>query len=228
MKKYAEGLRLTEEDLNARASKFAREMFGWEIPKRIKIEPRFTNTYGRCWMKRKPYPQQGLELKEIKIAAFLVNGNYREEDIDDIIKHELLHWYTDMVHQRSCGHGEEYKANCRKHGVNPQSANTRPTIYQREEGVRVKRHKPKRLKKGEYHKVVCSKCKKELYRSKNKSKLIEVMRKGLNEGCKECNAIMDYSGKSKEGFRVTSRGYALTEKELERIKVMGVEPMQYS
>jgi len=226
MKKYAEGLKLNEDQVNERARKFAKEMFGWEIPIRVKVEKRFTRTYGRCWIVYKPYPQKGLMLKELKISAYLVSGVFREKDIDDIIKHELLHWYTDITEQMNCGHNEVYKRNCERFGVNPQSSLTRPTIYQQEEEVEVKRRKPKRLKKNEYHKIKCSECGEVLYRSKNKTKLLQVLTQGYNAGCKDCKGSLIYKAERVGFYRTRDRGRELSAEERMELQRKGIEIMQ--
>lgn len=52
-----------------------------------------------------------------QIAANLLTGNYKEENVREVIIHEYIHYYTDVTENESCYHDHRFKYNCRKAGI---------------------------------------------------------------------------------------------------------------
>lgn len=115
------GVKLDQSQLEARVKMWAADMFGWEVKAPVIISQRMTRAWGYYFCRRTPTGR--LKLKSLKFAARLVNGDYPLEAIDDCIKHELIHWYTDTEKGRRCHHNAYFYANCRRFGVNPSRFN---------------------------------------------------------------------------------------------------------
>lgn len=105
-----------EQQLTAKVRELSQEMFGWELTKPVIIDGRLTRAWASAHFTRNRITRK-IELKCFKFAKRFVNGDYKEEDILDTIKHELLHWYTNITENRSCGHNYIWKNNCIKYGV---------------------------------------------------------------------------------------------------------------
>lgn len=116
------GIKLSQEELTARVRKIALEVFGLEIKESVIISSRMTSTWGCYYWRRTPKTKR-MRLKYFKFAARLVNGDYPLEAIDDSIKHEINHWYTDKNEGRPCGHNHKFYANCRRFGIIPSRIN---------------------------------------------------------------------------------------------------------
>lgn len=113
-----QGVKLSQEELAARVRKIALEVFGLEITEPVIISSRMTSSWGYYFWRRTPKTKR-MRLKCFKFAARLVNGEYPLEAIDNCIKHELTHWYTDKTEGRPCGHNHKFYLNCRRFGVTP-------------------------------------------------------------------------------------------------------------
>ena len=118
-----------QKDLEKRVKGLAMLMFGWKMDKPVVISGRMKRTLGQYVWKinhetKKP------ALVKFQFAAKLFTGGYKEEDIDWVIKHELIHWYTDITEGKPCHHNKVWKANCKKFGVpytrsiNPEDSET--------------------------------------------------------------------------------------------------------
>lgn len=105
-----------QKDLEKRVKRLAKEMFGWKVDKPVHISNRMKRTLGQYAWKIDEETQRP-ELVKFQFASKLFTDGYTEEDIDDIIKHELIHWYTDVNEGKPCHHNDIWKANCRKFGV---------------------------------------------------------------------------------------------------------------
>ncbi len=168
-------LKLTQKQVEEKYKKFAMEMFGWEMNKPVYVSSRMTRTWGYYSWKIDPKTKKP-ELICFKIAERLINGDYEEKYIDNNIKHELIHWYTDVTEGKPCHHNSKWKANCRKFGIADSRCNNYPKKGQKTPAkVHPKRKKPDtstRLGKGEYHECICGACKRVVAKSKNYQKLI--------------------------------------------------------
>ena len=96
--------------------RLAKEMFDWEMNKPVLISNRMKRTLGQyVWIINQDTKRP--ELVRFQFAAKLFRDGYSEEDIELVIKHELIHWYTDTIEGRPCHHNEIWKANCRRFGI---------------------------------------------------------------------------------------------------------------
>ncbi len=102
--------------LEEKVKRLAKEMFGWEMDKPVLISNRMKRTLGQYVWEINQNTKRP-ELVRFQFAAKLFSGGYREEDIELVIKHELIHWYTDITEGRPCHHNKIWKANCRRFEV---------------------------------------------------------------------------------------------------------------
>ncbi len=105
-----------QNDLEKKVKQFAMEMFGWEMDKPVLISNRMKRTLGQYVWKIDQHTKKP-ELIRFQFAAKLFSDGYKEEDINLIVKHELIHWYTDITQGRPCHHNSIWKANCRRFGI---------------------------------------------------------------------------------------------------------------
>ncbi|NLI60115.1 MAG: hypothetical protein GX375_01635 [Clostridiales bacterium] len=105
-----------QKNLEKKVKKLAIEMFGWEMDKPVIISNRMKRTLGQYVWKIDQDTKRP-ELVKFQFAGKLFDGGFKEEDIDWIIKHELVHWYTDISQGRPCHHNKRWKANCRRFGI---------------------------------------------------------------------------------------------------------------
>jgi len=63
--------------------------------------------------------QGNIQLYGIRFSNRLITENW-DIDIDYIVKHELIHWYTNIEQNVFCGHNKAFKANCKKFNVRRQ------------------------------------------------------------------------------------------------------------
>jgi len=124
------GVKLNQEELSRRVRKIALEVFGMVIKEPVIISNRMTRSWGRYYWRRTPKTKK-MRLRFFKFSSRLVNGDYPLVVIDDCIKHELTHWYTDKTEGRPCHHNHKFYANCRRFGVTP----SRISNYQKAEEV---------------------------------------------------------------------------------------------
>ena len=80
------------------------------------IEEKVKRAWGMCSTKINKDTGKP-ELVRFQFAAKLLSGDYSEEDIERTVKHELIHWYTDITQGKSCHHNHRWKENCRKFGI---------------------------------------------------------------------------------------------------------------
>lgn len=105
-----------QKTLEKKVKKLAREMFGWEMNKPVLISSRMKRTLGQYVWKINQDTNKP-ELVRFQFAAKLFRDGYMQEDIDLVIKHELIHWYTDTIAGRPCHHNKIWKANCKRFGI---------------------------------------------------------------------------------------------------------------
>lgn len=125
IKKYS------QKEIEKKVKRFAREMFGWEMNKPVIISSRMTRAWGKYYYKFKKKTNE-IELVKFQFATRLISGGYQEEDINNCIKHELLHWYTDITEGKPCHHNRKWKDNCKRFGIKDE----RYCNYERVDGIR--------------------------------------------------------------------------------------------
>lgn len=103
-------------EIEEKLKRFAREMFGWEMKKPVVISNRMTRAWGKYYYRVNKKTKE-IELVKFQFANRLVSGAYKEEDIDNCIKHELIHWYTDITEGKPCHHNQKWKENCKRFGI---------------------------------------------------------------------------------------------------------------
>ena len=106
----------TQNILEEKVKALAMEMFGWEMDKPVLISNRMKRSLGQ-YVWRINQNTKRPELVKFQFAAKLFRDGYEEKDLEEIIKHELIHWYTDTIEGRPCHHNNIWKANCRRFGV---------------------------------------------------------------------------------------------------------------
>lgn len=111
---------MEEEEFFDLFRKIAREEFKWEVNIPIKINKRLKKVVGAyvfykgCKNGRtitKPVPFY------FEFNPILINKKYDMEIIINVIRHELVHWYTDTTTGKENKHNELWIKNCRKFGV---------------------------------------------------------------------------------------------------------------
>jgi predicted SprT family Zn-dependent metalloprotease len=109
-----------EHQLTEKVKELAKQMFGWELTKPVIIDGRLTRAWATAHFIRNRSTRK-IELKCFKFAKRYVSGDYKEEDIVNTIKHELVHWYTNITEGYSCNHNYIWKENCVRFGVVPEA-----------------------------------------------------------------------------------------------------------
>jgi hypothetical protein len=153
------------------------------------------------------------ELKWFKIAFRLICGNYEEQYIDHNIKHELVHWYTDITEGKPCHHNKKWKDNCRKFGIEDSRLSNYPKIGAKppkEIYIKPKkRKKPVTLGKNKFHEVFCIACRRVIVKSKNYQKLKDYI-EDIKPTC-ECGGRYIAYGNHKENYtRVFPKTHIVT------------------
>ena len=125
-----QGVAFSQEELMQRVKKIAGEVFGLKINVPVLISKRMTRAWGLYHWKLTPKTREPL-LVQFKFAYRLVtSGDYPIKVIDDCIKHELCHWFTDHTEGRICGHDVKFYSNCRRFGINPSRLNQYQKVNQ--------------------------------------------------------------------------------------------------
>lgn len=138
-----------EQELTQKVKSLAKEMFGWELNKPVIIDGRLTRTWASAHFRRNNVTGK-IELKCFKFAKRFVSGDYREEDIINTIKHELIHWYTNIIENKSCGHDWRWKNNCIKYGIKAEACSDHKKIGDNskqdsnKQPTEIKQERPKR------------------------------------------------------------------------------------
>jgi hypothetical protein len=166
-------MKLTIEQVIEKYRKFAKEMFGWEMTLPVfewNLKSRWGSFHYTYYKKAKK-----LVPKHFKISSTFIAGEYAEEHIDHNIKHELVHWYTDVTEGKPCKHNKKWKENCRKFGISDSRLNDYPKIGETPKGdIHIqprKRDKAVTLANGQYHEATCILCNRIVVKSKNYAKL---------------------------------------------------------
>lgn len=116
-----------EQELTEKVKELAQEMFGWEMNKPVIIDGRPTRAWASAHF-RKNNVTGKIELKCFKFAKRFVSGDYMEEDIISTIKHELIHWYSNISENKSCGHNYIWKNNCIRYGIKAEACSDHKKI----------------------------------------------------------------------------------------------------
>jgi len=118
------GVKYTQDELEKRVKHMARAMFGWDVTFPVIISTRMTRSWGAyCWQRSRK--DRTITPKAFKFSARLVSsGKYSAGSIDDVIKHELIHWYTNSTEKTNCGHSKKFYENCQRFGANPKRINS--------------------------------------------------------------------------------------------------------
>lgn len=80
----------------------------------IEISKRATRRMGAFFYKQK---QEEIEPIKLVFAHDLLNGNYPEEIVREVIIHEYIHFYCDVKTGISNGHNKLFKEMCRANGI---------------------------------------------------------------------------------------------------------------
>lgn len=89
------GMFMGERTVKAKVKQFAKEIWGLDCNLPVTFSARMTRALGYYHFRQSRYDRMsGMLATPIKFqfSKHLINGNYSEETIDSVIKHELCHW----------------------------------------------------------------------------------------------------------------------------------------
>lgn len=161
-----------EEILNDKAKFYAKELWNLELDIPVILNGKLKRRMGSLVCKNKIEVNfKPLPLK-IEIAKDLLEPHYNKYHIDDVLIHELCHWYCIKIDKPSDDGSKFFE----------------------EELIRIGSHKTQSIKvSGEYHFTKCSKCGKKTTRNRTYNQAIKYTNeKKYSSQC--CRAKIDYAG----------------------------------
>ena len=92
----------------------------WNLPCEIPIEisKRAKKRMGAFFYKRL---NGKIEPVKFVFAYDLINGNFNEKIVREVITHEFVHYYCDVGKRQSNGHNKYFKEMCIKNGISPET-----------------------------------------------------------------------------------------------------------
>ncbi|MGG7130849.1 SprT-like domain-containing protein [Clostridium perfringens] len=143
---------------------------------------------------------------KFKFSNILLDGNYEEDVVREVIIHEYVHFYTNTINKKNCYHDYRFKLNCRKAGISD-------STYFTAGGV------------GYKYKIVCSKCGRKCYRYKLKYDMKTYLKRFKCQCGGTLEVIkLDSNGYSENKIEVNKEG----KKALEEFLPVDVEHNQLS
>lgn len=118
------------------------------------------------------------EVRDFKIVVSgeIFSGLFTENDIRNIIGHEVAHILLYKENKFSIGHGIAFIKKCKEIGLDKEFIDS---------GYRLQiQEKPRALSKYGYVKVICENCKKEIMKTNCNSTIISI---GNKKACPKCN-----------------------------------------
>ena len=85
---------------------------------KIEVSNRATKRLGAFFYKKNKYR---IEPVKFVFASILLNGEYPEDVVREVIIHEYLHYYCDTKSGQSNGHNRFFKEMCIKCGISPRA-----------------------------------------------------------------------------------------------------------
>lgn len=163
------GVKLSKYQVERKCKEFAKKIWGVSFNVPISISGRMTRALGQYRYKRK----SGKPV-HIQFSKYLINyGYYSEEKIDQVIKHELCHWYLQQNNQPYHDHHPIFENEIKRIGA--------ATTNEIEAA-------------GDFHVGICDHCKEVVIRKRNKGKrLTKYFQKAYTTKC--CGASIVYDGK---------------------------------
>ena len=104
-----------------RVRELAQSVFKKKLPKglTIRISSRMTRKLGVYRYLIITRPKKRIHPLEIVFAHRLVcTEDFTDSFIEDVILHELCHWYASHVEKRECGHDSKFRFYAKKFGLN--------------------------------------------------------------------------------------------------------------
>lgn len=80
----------------------------------VSISSRMEKTYGSFQFRIK---DGNIEPLAFKFSLKLISGDFPEKTVEDTVKHEFAHYYANVINNRNCNHGPEFKKACRLLGI---------------------------------------------------------------------------------------------------------------
>lgn len=153
------------------ADELSLKYWGQRFPEEIRINGRLTRSLGRCHFRRNNNTGE-ITPSRIELAGRLVSGNYSEQTIMSVLKHELCHWFLAYQEKPFRDGDPVFEAEIKRIGAHSTGI------------IEVS---------GQVYIAACSKCKKSSYSSNTKSKVMKYVRGSYSSGC--CRAKLVYEEK---------------------------------
>lgn len=157
------------------------DTFAYEIP--IRISNKMSRSLGKyVYYDNGVY---GIEPVEFSFSGKLVDGRYKAEDVESVIKHEYVHYLVNYRTKKAQGHNEMFRRYCRELNTNGGAiTNIKPIVnVPVEEKEEVKEKKKQDFK----YEILCTCCGKVVgYRDRISDSLL----KKYTSGC--CRAKLTY------------------------------------
>ena len=160
----------TELELVSLFKQIAFEEFNWDCDLPVCINTYLSSSLGRYKYR---VGNDGVETPTgFDFNPGLLDTDCSTDKIINVIKHELVHWFTDKEQGKPCAHNEFFIKNCERFGV---------TDYTNFERYR----KRKRLDKDSYYEAKCCGCDRTVAKAKNVNNLKKYMNRCGGTVC-EC------------------------------------------
>lgn len=129
----------------------------------IRISKRMTSTKGTYSFRtiRKNIRPIGFAFSDC-----LLNGDYEEEVVREVIIHEYIHFYVNALYNRNCHHDGNFKRYCRKAGISDETYFKHEALKSNNNSTDDSTANIKKARKNTNYKykVTCTSCNRSFYR----------------------------------------------------------------